>query len=220
MPEPARYRPTRSREYVLLLIVSRRCFYTTEAVWEPLREGSLRPLRHHLPNATDNPVHRYKHPKRDLRHFSRLGNANPSRRNLRSEWSTATQPYEGAYFATIPEALLGICIRAGTCERGACPNFGTPQNLKVRAKGREIGHDWHPSKALAISRGQGVAAIGIHECTYRWAALGFNNVCPWATQPVVPCFVPDLFMGRGTTLGVARRLPCRRIGVAWVLRRR
>ena len=47
-------------------------------------------------------------------------------RNLRSVWTIATQPYPGAHFATFPEALVEPCVKAGTSERGVCPECGAP----------------------------------------------------------------------------------------------
>jgi hypothetical protein len=40
----------------------------------------------------------------------------PERRNKRSVWTIATQPYLEAHFATYPEALVEPCILAGTSE--------------------------------------------------------------------------------------------------------
>lgn len=40
-------------------------------------------------------------------------------RNIRSVWTVATQPYPGAHFAVMPEALVEPCILAG------CPEGGT-----------------------------------------------------------------------------------------------
>jgi site-specific DNA-methyltransferase (cytosine-N4-specific) len=43
----------------------------------------------------------------------------PDKRNKRSVWTVATQPYSEAHFATFPEALIEPCILAG------CPVGGT-----------------------------------------------------------------------------------------------
>jgi len=213
MPEPVRDRPTRSHEYVFLFSKSRRYFYDAEAVREPLRESSLRRLRHHLPNPRDNPRYRSKHPRGDYRRFPMLGNTDPTGRNLRSVWQIATQPYPGAHFATFPEALPEVCIRAGTSAKGACAVCGAPWVHKVRAEGGGIGHDWHPNKSLALGRGQGIAAPGIHDGTYRRIDLGFRKACACQTREVAPCVVLDPFVGSGTVLAVSRRLHRRSVGI-------
>lgn len=213
MPEPTRDRPTHSHEYVFLLTKSRHYFYDAEAVREPLQESSLQRLKSHIPSPSDNPRYRSKHPEGDFRRFPMLSNTDPSGRNLRSVWWLATQPYSGAHFATFPESLPEVCIRAGTSEWGACPRCGTPWARHVRVEGGGIGHDWHPVKSLALGRGQGIAAPGLTDGTYHRIDLGFRKRCSCPTQHVVPCVVLDPFVGSGTVLAVARRLGRMSVGV-------
>ncbi|GAF75728.1 unnamed protein product, partial [marine sediment metagenome] len=51
---------------------------------------------------------------------------NPSGRNKRSVWTIATQPYSEAHFATFPPKLIEPMIKAGTSEKGCCPECGSP----------------------------------------------------------------------------------------------
>ncbi|HZY91686.1 MAG TPA: DNA methyltransferase [Thermoplasmata archaeon] len=76
-----------------------------------------------------------------------------------------------------------------------------------------MGHDWHPDKSLTLGRGQGIAAPGIHDGTYRRVDLGFRKACSCPTEQVVPCVVLDPFMGSGTVLAVAHRLRRRSVGI-------
>ncbi|MDE1940611.1 MAG: site-specific DNA-methyltransferase [Patescibacteria group bacterium] len=60
-------------------------------------------------------------------------------RNLRNIWTFPTQPYPEAHFATFPERLPEICIKASTSEKGCCPKCKSPI---VRIKGSS---GWRPS---------------------------------------------------------------------------
>lgn len=48
------------------------------------------------------------------------------KRNKRSVWEIATQPYPEAHFATFPEDLVIPCVKAGTSEHGCCARCGAP----------------------------------------------------------------------------------------------
>lgn len=48
------------------------------------------------------------------------------KRNKRSVWHVATQPFAEAHFATMPPAIVETCILAGSSERGCCPACGAP----------------------------------------------------------------------------------------------
>jgi len=47
-------------------------------------------------------------------------------RSLRSVWTIATSPYREAHFATFPPALVEPCVKAGTSEKGVCPDCDAP----------------------------------------------------------------------------------------------
>lgn len=115
MPESVTDRPTKAHEYVFLLTKSARYWYDAEAV----REGSA---------YAGQQLGICRGSKRRADSMGRRTSGNevpgadadsPERRNLRSVWSIATQPYPGAHFATFPEALVEPCVKAG------CPEGGT-----------------------------------------------------------------------------------------------
>ena len=119
-------RPTDpAHEYIFLLAKSPRYFYDAQAVRDPTgraRYGDFGVICR-TRRTTRLP---FQASRRGLPQFPMLANTDPSGRNLRSVWQIAPQPYPGAGFATFPEALPEICIRAGTSERGACAECGRP----------------------------------------------------------------------------------------------
>jgi DNA modification methylase len=143
MPESVTDRPTKAHEYVFLLTKSARYFYDAEAVREPSGEWG--------PNSHSNGTAGYKggfsRPERQEGDRGRSpltmapgGNQyNPAGRNLRSVWQIATEPYPGAHFATFPQKLVEPCIKAGSSERGVCPECGAPW---VREVERESQGAW------------------------------------------------------------------------------
>lgn len=122
MPESVTDRPTKAHELVFLLSKSATYYYDAEAVKERASEnshGALNGDPGRKARATGN-------------HSGPLGLMPASgKRNLRSVWWIATQPYPEAHFSTFPEALVRPCILAGTSERGVCPSCGAPQERVV-----------------------------------------------------------------------------------------
>jgi DNA modification methylase len=136
MPESVTDRPTKAHEYLFLLTKRGRYFYDNEAVRESVtgnahsRGTGVNPKARKWPSGWDPDDHgragngRFR-PKQN-ESFSGAVSGAVRARNLRSVWEIATQPYPGAHFATFPEDLVVPCIKAGTSDRGCCPECGAP----------------------------------------------------------------------------------------------
>ena len=142
----------------------------------------------------------------------------PSGRNRRSVWTVATQPYPGAHFAVMPEALVEPCILAGTSERGVCPECGSPWERVVERE-REMLRPKTSTNGVAKLRDGGVG-YGRHDSGGKWdvtqgpsvrtTTTGWRPTCDHAAEPV-PAVCLDPFGGSGTVARVANRLSRRAI---------
>jgi hypothetical protein len=125
MPESVTDRPTKSHEYLFLLSKSPKYFFDADAVREAV-EPHNRAHNERYVKASES----YSVKMAGTGQRNDSGQAmyptNPAGRNLRSVWNIATQPYPGAHFATFPRKLVEPCIKAGTSERGVCPECGAP----------------------------------------------------------------------------------------------
>lgn len=109
MPESVTDRPTKSHEYIFLLAKSERYWYDADAVSEPsLRAGDI-----------NGGCYGGNPPSFNVGRGIKPTTIIKERRNIRSVWTVATQPYREAHFATFPEKLIEPCILAG------CPVGGT-----------------------------------------------------------------------------------------------
>lgn len=128
MPESVTDRPTTSHEYVFLLAKSERYFYNQEAVREPLETDPKEnyPARAYV-MGRGKQLSRRQSPNGAPQQDS-SGGYPPANggRNRRTVWTIPTQPYAGAHFATFPPALIEPMIKAGSSERGVCPECGGP----------------------------------------------------------------------------------------------
>ncbi|KKL69769.1 hypothetical protein LCGC14_2111590 [marine sediment metagenome] len=124
MPESVRDRPTKAHEYLFLLSKSKRYYYDGEANKEPTTGTARKCGQNSRANVDRDVLHGTR--KQDAIGKSRYVGfndrydfANPSKkRNRRSVWNIATQPYPDAHFATFPEKLVEPCILAGCLEGG------------------------------------------------------------------------------------------------------
>ncbi len=143
---------------------------------------------------------------------------NPMGRNKWSVWTVPTQAYPEAHFATYPEALPEVGIKAGTSERGACPRCGAGWVRVVEKSGGTIGKgswvDHTQDKEKGVSRRTGVKGSGQENYnSYRISELGWEPTCDCDAGEPVPCVVLDPFNGSGTTGAVAVRLGRDYVGI-------
>jgi hypothetical protein len=193
MPESVTDRPTKAHEYLFLLTKSERYFYDKDAIGRE-RAGSRGPLgRIHQTNGIDP-------------------SANGGR-NKRSVWTIATQPYSGAHFAVMPEALVEPCILAGTSEKGACAKCGAPWERDVESNNPSLhaadhdnalgfpadGKTSNPQSSASLHRQKG----GVYSSRVE---KGWSPSCDCGEQQTRPCVVLDPFGGSGTVPTVALRL--------------
>ena len=118
MPESVTDRPTKSHEYVFLLTKSARYFYDADAV----RERYVEPDK----NARPTPIMGMRTGGHGSLGKPRTEFYKHGGRNRRTVWTIPTRPYSGSHFATFPPDLVEPCIKAGTSERGCCPECGKP----------------------------------------------------------------------------------------------
>jgi len=168
MPESVTDRPTKAHEYIFLLSKSERYWYDADAVKERSQAGPRRCGKNSRSYVDRDPEHISKQDGRSRRHAGfneRYDLENPSPyRNLRTVWTIATQPYQGAHYATFPEDIPRRCILAGCPPEGIVldPFVGSGTVVRVaRSLGRQgIGLDVNrdylreqAAKRIVVTRG-------------------------------------------------------------------
>jgi hypothetical protein len=236
MPESVSDRPTKSHEYLFLLTKAPRYYFDADAVREPESPNTASFVKmkerfqgeRHEKIAADA-LARKADDVNDRR--TTAGFYGPQKstgfRNLRSVWNIATQPYPGAHFATFPEKLVEPCIKAGTSEKGVCPECGAPWvRVTLHEPGDAEAHERPKRTAGMASRTSTLSLSG--NGSREWAERGGkrattgwlpscdcrNRVGQFADNGPhlpVPATVLDPFGGSGTTARVANRLSRRAV---------
>lgn len=134
MPESVKDRCTKSHEYLFLLTKSQNYYYDAAAIAEPVALSTVARLSQpnleyqqgsdRVPGKTNGAMKavapRFGGSKYgdDDSELNRTKSGNDyvltEKRNRRSVWNVATQPYKGAHFAVMPLALVEPCVLAGS----------------------------------------------------------------------------------------------------------
>jgi DNA modification methylase len=219
MPESVTDRPTKSHEYLFLLTKASRYYFDADAVRESPTAQSVEWNKYRHPRNGDSPHASHGSSKGEGRIQT-----DPAGRNIRSVWNIATRPYPGAHFAVFPPELPERCIKAGSSEKGVCPECGAPWDRVVerasplgRAKAGTYEAEAYGSNPHSERRGpKQNFGSGSRLSTLAWLpSCDCRNTggqyADNGPHTAVPAVVLDPFAGSGTVGVVANRLSRRAI---------
>jgi hypothetical protein len=204
MPESVTDRPTKAHEHIFLLAKSAKYYYDADAVREDGRDWGTRDRSNWSARINAETYGQKPHNGCENGNFAETG------RNKRDVWTIPTAPYPGAHYATFPPALPETCIKAGTSEKGCCPECGAPWERVVeqeyKNQSMSDSEKYNPEKpqfGTNVTYGRGEVST---------KTIDWRPTCDHDADPV-PCTVLDPFNGHGTTGLVAARLGRNYIGI-------
>jgi DNA modification methylase len=228
MPESISDRPTKSHEYIFLLTKSPKYYYDTDAIREPAtcierrqsgmeRHGETYRAKVRKQDLTGNPTYtgfnqRYAEKMAregtNIKGHSGMYNSkgdligDGKTRNKRTVWTITTQARPEAHFATFPDEIPTVCIKAGTSEFGCCSICGAPYKRDLDVTWGDKGKGWHDHVDDAK-----IGQRGVHQVPedYKRETKGWIPTCE-CKGDIIPCVVLDPFGGSGTVAVVAREL--------------
>lgn len=161
MPESIKDRCTRSHEFIFLLSKQKKYYFDADAIRTPYIDL--------MKEATDKPITGFNdvppgHVEHSAKNKSRKGFYNSLGANRRDVWTISVKPIAEAHFATFPEDIPDLCIKAG-CPKGGIvvdPYMGAGATAisAVNNGCKYVGVDINP-KNIGISKRQMYKELGM-----------------------------------------------------------
>ncbi len=145
MPESVTDRCTKSHEYIFLLSKSSQYYFDSKAIRQPYKEGTVGGSQIGGKKGNSELGMKTKLQKTPQGFFELRDGA-----NLKSVWKIPVKPFKGAHFATFPEKIPELCIKAGSKEGDIIldPFFGSgttgwvAQRMNRKWLGIELNSDY------------------------------------------------------------------------------
>lgn len=234
MPESVVDRPGMAHEYIFLLSKKPKYYYDHIAVKEDAVEYEVLRRTKEFNNGLDKHYNISRDDKTGQVNQSENGAvrsakarqllAMSGKRNLRSVWEFATQPLPFDHFASFPDKLPEICIKAGTSEKGCCPKCKSPYKRILKPSERYnavLGQSYFEHDNNDLVKGKKKMRGTNNQNKMRDAGItgaeyethGWEPTCKCDAGDPIPCIVADIFMGSGTSADVAARLGRNWVGI-------